>query len=70
MKQGIDKSKLDEVPDIYLQNQQLNLEIKSMRDEVAQRKRLAQQWQQSLLQLEGKVEQALANTPAVADEQL
>ena len=41
-----------------------------MRDEVAQRKRLAQQWQQSLLQLEGKVEQALANTPAVADEQL
>ena len=44
-KKLVDEESLDEVPDIYKQNQQLEMELKLMREEVAKNQKIADQAQ-------------------------
>ena len=44
-KKLVDDESLDEVPDIYKQNQQLEMELKLMREEVAKNQKIADQAQ-------------------------
>ena len=44
-KKLVDEDSLDEVPDIYKQNQQLEMELKLMREEVAKNQKIADQAQ-------------------------
>ena len=44
-KKLVDENSLDEVPDIYKQNQQLEMELKLMREEVAKNQKIADQAQ-------------------------